>query len=320
MSVPREPAQIALELGITTAELEERVESARVRLYQARSARVWPGRDEKILTSWNALMLRSFADGGAILQRHDLIETAERNARFIQHNLNVEGRLLRSFTDGRAHLDGYLEDYANLIDGLISLYEATFSADWIAWARQLADRMIAEFWDDERGAFFDTASSSEPLIARPKDVFDNATPSGNSVAAEALLRLALLTGEQEYGRRASEILEQYGAFAAERPNGFGRMLCAYDFAVGDVHEVAVVGEPEQAATQALLDVLRGHYLPWKVVALARPANHDSDIIPLLAERIEVDGKPAAYVCQNYACQLPVTTAEDLAKQLGIAGE
>ncbi len=320
LSVPREPAQIALEFGIGVAKLNERVEAARNRLYQARSQRVWPGRDEKILTAWNALMLRSLAEGGVILGRTDLVDAARRNAQFIRDNLFVNGRLLRSYMDGQANLDAFLEDHANLIDGLIALYEATFEAEWIVWARQLADRMIAEFWDDQRGAFFDTPASGEGLIARPKDVFDNATPSGNSVAAEALLRLALLSGEQEYGRRASDTLEQYGAFAAERPNGFGRMLCAYDFAVGNVHEVAIVGDPDRADTQVLLNEVRRHYLPWKVTALARPGKDDSQTIPLLAERTEIDGKAAAYVCQNYVCQLPVTSADDLARQLGVAEE
>ncbi len=316
-SVPRDPAQIAAEFGIGVAELEDRVTASRSRLYQARAKRVWPGRDEKILTSWNALMMRSLADGGVILERPDLVRMAETNAVFIRDHLCVEGRLLRSYKDGKANFDGYLEDYANLIDGLISLYEATFDANWIAWARDLTERMIAEFWDDERGGFFDTSAFGETLIARPKDVFDNATPSGNSVAAEALLQLSLLTGETEFGRRASDILEQYGAFAAERPNGFGRMLCAYDFAIGDVREIAVVGDPASVQTQALLNVVRGNYLPWKVTALAKPGEDDTAIIPLLADRTTVSNHPAAYVCQNYMCQLPVTAPEDLARQLGL---
>ena len=317
LSVPTDPAQIALELDIPVADLEERIGSAREKLYAARAQRVWPGRDEKILTGWNALMLRSLADGGIALQREDLIQSAARNADFIRNRLYVDGRLLRSFMDGEARIDAYLEDYANLIDALISLYEATFDADWIGWARDLATRMVDEFWDDEQGAFFDTAQSGEALIARPKDVFDNATPSGNSVAAEALLRLALLTGESDFGRRAAEILEQFGAFAVERPNGFGRLLCAYDFAVGDVHEVAVVGAPDRPETRALLGVVREHYLPWKVVALARPGADGVEQIPLLEDRTEVTGKPAAYVCQNFVCQLPVTAPEDLARELGI---
>jgi uncharacterized protein YyaL (SSP411 family) len=321
LSVALEPAQIALEFGLSVAELREQLDSSRQKLYAARAKRIWPGRDEKVLTAWNALMLRALADGGVILERPDLIELAKQNARFIQANLFDGEKLLRSYKDGHAHLDGYLEDYANLIDALISLYEATFDSGWVAWASQLADRMIAEFWDDERGGFFDTAASGETLIARPKEVFDSATPSGNSVAAEALMRLALLAFNLDYQRRAANILESYGSLAVERPNGFGRMLIAYDFAIGDVHEVAIAGDPANPETQALLHVAQSNYLPWKVVALAKPdAPGDTTILPLLTDRTPVNGQPAAYVCQHYVCQLPVTTTEALAEQLGIEGE
>jgi uncharacterized protein YyaL (SSP411 family) len=318
LTAPREPEQIALELGVT--DLRQQINAIRQKLYDARSLRVWPGRDEKILTGWNALMLRALADGGVALDRPDLVDAATRNARFIQTNLADGTRLLRSYKDGRAQIDGYLVDYANLIDALISLYEATFDAGWITWAVQLADQMLAEFWDKERGGFYDTAASSEALIARPKEVFDSATPSGNSVAAEALMRLALLTTRIDFQSRARIILETYGKLAAQRPTGFGRMLTAYDFATGDVHEIAFAGDPNDDATQALLGVARGHYLPWKVVALAKPDGADESIIPLLTDRTPVNGQPAAYVCQHYTCQLPVTTPEALEKQLGLDEE
>ena len=320
LTAPSEPEQIALEFGLSVADLRQQVGAIRRKLYEARALRIWPGRDEKILTSWNALMLRALADGGVALGRSDLIEAAVRNAQFIRANLANGNRLLRSYKDGRAQIDGYLEDYANLIDALISLYEATFHASWINWAVQLADQMLAEFWDVERGGFFDTADSSETLIARPKEVFDSATPSGNSVAAEALMRLALLTARIDFQSRARIILETYGKLAAQRPSGFGRMLTSYDFATGDVHEIAFAGDPDDASTQALLGVVRGHYLPWKVVALARLETGDDATIPLLTDRTLVNGQPAAYVCQHYTCQLPVTTPDALAEQLGIGDE
>jgi uncharacterized protein YyaL (SSP411 family) len=185
---------------------------------------------------------------------------------------------------------------------------------------QLADQMLAEFWDNERGGFYDTAESSEALIARPKEVFDSATPSGNSVAAEALMRLALLTARIDFQSKARIILETYGKLAAQRPTGFGRMLTAYDFATGDVHEIAFAGDPNNMATRALLGVVRRHYLPWKVVGLAKPGASDDTVIPLLTDRAPVDDQPAAYVCQHYACQLPVTTPEALAEQLGLADD
>jgi len=318
LTAPSEPEQIALELGLSVADLRRQIDAIRKKLYVARAQRVWPGRDEKILTGWNALMLRALADGGVVLDRPDLVDAAVKNATFIQTNLADGSRLLRSYKDGRAQIDGYLEDYANLIDALISLYEATFDSGWIGWAIDLADQMLAEFWDTERGGFYDTAESSEALIARPKEVFDSATPSGNSVAAEALMRLALLTTRLNYQSRARIILETYGKLAAQRPTGFGRLLTSYDFATGDVHEIAFAGDPKDMATRALLGVVRGHYLPWKVVALAKPDGTDESIIPLLIDRTPVNGQPAAYVCQHYTCQLPVTTPEALAEQLGLA--
>ncbi len=320
LTAPSEPAQIALEFGLSVSDLRDQIGAIRQKLYAARSERVWPSRDEKILTGWNALMLRALADGGVALGRPDLIDAATRNAHFIQDNLADGARLLRSYKDGRAQIDGYLEDYANLIDPLISLYEATFDAGWIDWAVRLADQMLAEFWDTERGGFFETAASSEALITRPKEVFDSATPSGNSVTGEALMRLALLTARLDFQSRARIILETYGKLAAKRPTGFGRMLTAYDFAMGDVHEIAIAGDPSAGETQALLGVVRGHYLPWKVVALARPDATDGSIIPLLTDRTLVNGEPAAYVCQHYTCQLPVTTPEALTEQLGLSDD
>jgi uncharacterized protein YyaL (SSP411 family) len=320
LTAPSEPEQIALELGLSVADLRQQIDAIRRKLYDARAERIWPGRDEKILTGWNALMLRALADGGIALDRPDLIDAAVKNAEFIRANLSDGTKLLRSYKDGRAQITGYLEDFANLVDALISLYEATFDAGWISWAVQLTDQMLAEFWDAERGGFFDTAESSEPLIARPKEVFDSATPSGNSVAAEALMRLALLSARIDFQSRARIILETYGKLAAQRPTGFGRMLTSYDFATGDVHEIALAGDPNNMATRALLGVVRGHYLPWKVVALAKPDEDETGTLPLLTDRTPVDGQPAAYVCQHYACQLPVTTPEALEEQLGLSND
>ena len=178
--------------------------------------------------------------------------------------------------------------------------------------------MLAEFWDEERGGFFDTAASDEPLIVRPKEVFDSAVPSGNSEAAEALLRLALLLNDDDLRQRAIVILEQHGQAAARQPTGFGRLLTAYDFALAPAREIALAGDPTDPRTQALLDVLRRRYLPWQVLALRHPGNEtEPAIIPLLEAREPIDGQPAAYVCQNYSCRLPVTTPEALAAELGL---
>ena len=317
LSVALPPEDVAAEFNISVDRLREIVARATTRMREWRSAqRVWPGRDEKVLTGWNGLMLRSLADGGVMLDRPDLVDAAARNAEFIRRALTVEGRLLHVWKDGVSRVGGFLEDYTNLLSGLISLYEATFNAEWIRWAERLARRMVAEFWDEEHGGFFDTAASDQPLIVRPKEFFDSATPSGNSEAADALLRLALLLGNEDYRRRAVTVLEQHGQRAARQPTGFGRLLTAYDFAVAPTREIAIAGDPGDAETRALLGVVRGTYRPWQVVALHRPGDEaEPRAIPLLQERHPVDGQPAAYVCRNYTCRLPVTTPEALEVEL-----
>ena len=318
LTSPADPGQVAAQLGKSLGELNTTIAGIRDKLYQARSARVWPRRDEKILTSWNSLMLRSIAEGATVFGRADLLEAAVRNARFIRDNLYQNGRLLRTYTRGQAKLNGYLEDYANLIDALLSLYEATFDAAWIAWAQELTDTMLAEFWDSENGGFFSTGTAHEELVARPKELFDSSTPSGNSVAADVLLRLSLLLARRDYWDRAMTVLEKYGLLAKQYPHGTARLLLAYDFALSNPREVALVGDPSTEATQELLAVVRQPYLPHTVTALRHPGSVDeAKIIPLLHGRDEIEGMPAAFVCRNFTCEQPVTEAADLAAQLGV---
>ncbi len=318
LTAPREPERVADQFGISLDELERTIAEIRGKLYQARSTRVWPGRDDKVLTAWNALMLRSFAEGATVFGRADLLEVAVRNARFIRDNLYQDGRLLRTYTAGQAKLNGYLEDYAYLIDALLSLYEATFDASWIAWAQELTDTMVNEFWDPENGGFFSTGTSHEELVARPKELFDSATPSGNSVAADVLLRLSHLLGRNDYRERGMAVLEKHGMLAKEYPHGAARLLLAYDFALSSPREIALVGDPSEEATRSLLAVVQQPYLPHKVVALRHPGLTDeATIIPLLEGRDEIEGNPAAYVCRNFTCERPVTEPAELAAQLGV---
>jgi uncharacterized protein len=318
-NVPEEPEKVAAALGIGLNDLTSAIDRANAALYEARSRRVWPGRDEKVLTSWNGLMLRAFAEGAIALGRSDLLDAAVRNATFLRENLHRDGKLLRTWKDGTAKLNGFLEDYAYLIDALVSLYEATFDVEWVRWADALTRVMIDEFHDEENGTFYDTGRSHEALITRPKEVTDNAVPSGNSVAAGALQRLAILTGTIEHRRVAIEILERYGSIAVAQPSAFGRMLSAYEFAVAHPREIALSGKDDDPRLHALLDVVHTHYLPNTVVALLRPDDDPSvtETVPLLAYREMVDGKPTAYVCYNYACRQPVTDPEALAAELGL---
>jgi uncharacterized protein YyaL (SSP411 family) len=309
-------AEVAAARNVTPEELRDVLEQGRAKLFDVREKRVKPGRDEKILTAWNGLMLASFAEAAAILNRPDYQEVAERNARFLLANLKRDGLLLRSYKNGEAKLNAYFEDYAFLVDGLIALYETTGELSWFKEACILTDKMIEEFWDEEEGGFFFTGKSHEALIVRAKDFFDNATPSGNSVAAEVLLRLGLLTSNRDYERRAVTLLRLTASAVRRYPSGFGRMLCASDFHLGTVREIAVMGDPASPNTQALMAEVWKPYLPNRVVAQASPTDTEATtLIPLLRERPQIDGKSTAYVCEHFTCQAPVTSAADFASQL-----
>jgi len=305
---------VALTLGVDPAGAQAVIERGRRGLFEARERRVKPGRDEKVLTAWNGLMLRAFAEAAVALDRDDYREQARRNAEFVLANLRRDGRLLRTWKDGQAKLNGYLEDYACFADGLLSLYEATFDPRWLAEARSIADVMIEQFADDSAGGFYVTGKDHERLVSRPKDLFDNATPSGNSVAAEALLRLGLLSGQGLYREAAERVLRLLGVIAAQHPAAFGRLLCALDFYLGSPKEIAIVGQPDAADTASLTRTVFSRYAPNKVVAGCAPNAAPPDI-PLLADRPARNGKATAYVCQNYVCQAPATTPEELARQL-----
>ena len=285
---------------------------ARQRLYDARAKRIWPGRDEKILTAWNGMMMRAFATAAWVFDDDRYREAAVRNATFVRDHLYQDGRLLRSYKDGQARLNGYLEDYSNYIDGLLALYTATFDAAWISLATDLARTMISEFY--EGGMFYDTGVSHEALVTRPRDAYDNATPSGNSVACDALLRLSHLTGDTEFARVANDVVSGFANIASEHPHGYARLLSAIDLAVGPTAEVAIVGDPVAPDTTALLSSLRVAFLPRVFVATA-PEGQDADTITLLADRPMSDGHATAYVCLNFACQLPTIDAEEMMEQL-----
>ncbi|MGN6868598.1 MAG: thioredoxin domain-containing protein [Solirubrobacteraceae bacterium] len=287
----------------------EVLEDIRSRLLGARSHRVRPGLDDKRLTAWNALMIVALAEAGAVLGRSDYVQAAVDCATFVLRDLrDAEGRLLRTWKDDRGRLAAYLEDHAFLLEALIGLYEATGDPRWYGEATALADVMIERFSDPERGGFYTTADDHEPLAARRKDLEDSPIPSGNSAAAFGLLRLALLSGEGKYERHALGVLRLLFPLAARHPQAFGHLLQAADFYLAPVKEVAIVGpEPEVGE---LLRVVRDAYRPHLVLATGR-----ADGVPLLEGREPVDGHAAAYVCEHFVCQAPVTTPDDLAAAL-----
>ena len=259
-------------------------------------------------------MLKSFAEAAAVLKRRDYLKAATANAAFLLDNLRQHGRVLRTWKEGRAKLPGYLEDYAMLIDGLLSLYETTFDGRWLDEARGLADGMIDLFWSEGDGSFYDTGSDAEALIVRPRDIFDNAMPCGGSAAADVLLRLAAFTGDAEYSRKAVNSIRTVARFMQEHPSGFGHWLGALDFYLGKVREVVLVGDYDDASFLLMRDVVFNDYRPNKVVA-----GLDSDTVPvsspLFEARVPLGGMATAYVCENFACQTPTTDPEELARQL-----
>jgi uncharacterized protein YyaL (SSP411 family) len=319
LHVAEDPVTIASEFGLSLDELEQRIGSIRARLYEARDQRPHPARDEKVIVAWNALAIRAFAEAGTALDRPDFVALAERAATFLRDQLWDGKTLYHVWEEGEARFPGFLDDYADLVNALVSLYEATFDPFWIAWARQLTEAILAKFIDPVAGDFYDTASDGEQLIVRPKTFIDQGTPSGNGATAEALLRLGTLLGEHRFIDQARTLLERYAQLAVEHPIACGQLLLAMDFALGQPFEVAIIGDPTQPETRALLRVVQASYLPNRVLALRRPEDETAaSIVPLLAERSLVDGHPAAYVCRNFACQRPVTTPQELASQLGIA--
>ena len=291
----------------------ERLDEARAALYEARSQRVWPGLDDKRLASWNALMISALADAGAVLGRDDYLDAARAAAEFVLDAMrDADGRLLRSWKDGEAKLNAYLEDHAYLLEALLTLYEATFEVRWFDAARESADAMIARFADPERGGFFTTSEDHEQLIARRKDVDDHPIPSGNSSAAFGLLRLAALTGEGSYAERAESVFRLFGRVAAEHPQAVPHMLRAIDFHLSPVHEVALVGPEGTAELAELAAVVRSRPRPHLVLA---GGPEGSERPELLLERRAVDGRAAAYVCESFACRAPVTEPAELAASL-----
>jgi uncharacterized protein len=315
--VQRSVAAVAEEAGVDPAHLEGVLARGREALYGARARRVWPARDDKVLTSWNAMMLQAFAVAARVLGSDEDRQTAVRNAEFLLRELKPGGDLMRTWREGVARIDGFLEDHALLADALLSLYEATFDPRWVEEARRLADRLLEHFWEEEAGVFHDAREGGEALVVRPRSVDDNPTPSGNSAAALMLLRLSAFTGEARYERVAARVLRSMGALMQRAPMAFGHLLAALDFHLATPREVVVAGEPGDEATRSLLDVVGERYRPNTILALRRAADDDrvEAILPLVAGRTPVDGRPAAYVCRRFTCRQPVTEPEALRAEL-----
>ncbi len=312
----REPECCAKMFDIPVEEFVAALGRARGKLLAERARRIAPALDDKILVEWNGLMIASLARGGSVLTEPKYVQAAAQAADFILKQQYRDGRLRRSYRDGRTLEVAFLSDYANLIEGLLELYEATFERRWLDRAVELNDAVVAHYWDTERGGFFTTAHDHEALLVRHKDARDGAVPAGNSVQLMNLLRLAVMLGDARLRELADRTMTAFASQVQAAPWSSERFLGAVEFArVGPV-ELAIVGDPTAPATRALLQEIHGTYLPNRVLMLRDPRRpKDGVSSPLLADRELIDGRPAAYLCRNYACQRPVTTPAELARQL-----
>jgi len=316
LNVAQRINETAREIQADVQKTARLLQNGKQKLFDAREKRIKPGRDEKIITAWNGLMIAAFAEAGAILGDERYSEAAKKAAGFMLDKLRVDGRLLRTYKDERARFNAYLEDYSFLAEALLTLFETAGGSRWLDECLQIVATMIEEFWDNEKGGFHFTGNSHEKLIARTKDYFDNATPSGNSVAVDVLLRLSAITGNKDFKRSAVTVLRTMHEPVSRYPSAFGRLLCALDFYLSTPQEIVIMGDPTMVATRALMDQVWSRFLPNAVIV---PWRQDDlklgESLELLQGRSMVEGKPTAYVCENFTCKQPITSPEELGAQL-----
>ena len=313
--MPSAPEQAADALGLSDDALADAVAKIKKQLYAVRLQRIPPGLDDKILSAWNGLMLASLTEAARVLGRGDYLAAATNAGEFLLREMvAADGRLYRTHKDGVSRLNAYLEDYANLIDACLELYQSTFDERWFAQARQLADVVLARFPSTD-GGFYDTSDDHEALIVRPRNLQDNVTPSGNGMMAKQLLRLAAYTGEARYEAAAREVLRKLCDAMRQYPQAFAESLNAADMLIRGIAEVALIGDLEGEAGRAILDELRRPFRANLVVAWSREYVDQHGSIALLNGRPAQDGRPTAYVCRNFACRLPVASAAEMAAQL-----
>ena len=313
LNVKNSIAETAQTFGISEDELVDKLSEFKEKVFTEREKRVKPFRDEKVLTAWNGLMLSAFAEAYAILKDKRYLEVAIKNADFLLESLKDESGLLRTWKDGKSSLNAYIEDYANLAEGLFDLFQVSGEVRYLKKSKKLADDMVDEFWDEEGGGFFFTSKGHEELLIRTKDFYDNATPSGNSAAVDIFLKLSKVFGEEKYLRYATGILRLVSSQIRRFPGAFGKVLSALEFYNAPVKEIVVIGDKGNV----LADFLWEEFIPFKVTVVAEDSS-DSSYLGLLEGREMVDGKPTAYVCENFTCQVPATDVDSLRDQLGLS--
>jgi uncharacterized protein YyaL (SSP411 family) len=292
--------------------------TARTKIFDARAKRIRPHRDDKVIAAWNGLMISSLAYGGAVLQEEKYIKAAEQAAKFILDVLHKNGRLMRYYRDGHVVEPAFLNDYAFMTMGLLDLYEATFDAKWLIAAKELSEEMIELFADNEQGVFFLTGNDAEKLIARSKPSSDGAIPSGNSIAALALLKLGRLTMNQRFTEQGGRVLELFSQQLKQSPAYSSAMLTALSFLIGPTQEIVIAGNAGTPETKQMLKLVYDRFLPNAVVLLhdhGQAGSAIEQVVPFIKSQTSIDGKATAYVCENYVCKKPINEIDDLDKML-----
>ncbi len=317
---PRRLDEFLADEAVTAEQFLPLVAAAKAKLFTFREKRIRPHRDDKVLAGWNGLMIAALARAGAALGEPRWIAAAEKAMGFIDTNLTRNGRLLRTWRDGEGKIGGFLEDHAAVGFASTELYQATFNPAHLRRARETAKTLLARFWDDARGGFFDSADDAEALLLRQKEIYDGATPAGNSLAAAFLLKLGRLTGQEEFVQWGEKCISAFYPALAGEPTSHPEMLQALDFFLGPTREIVITGAPEAADTKVLLDAVRQSWQPNSVIAL-RPVDPQaleeiSALIPFIKQQAPPGAGAWVFVCENQSCQKPVNSVKELEKLLG----
>jgi hypothetical protein len=292
------------------------ISQTKILLLKERENRIKPCRDEKILTSWNGLMLSSLAQAASILHRRDYLDAAIANGSFLLGYMTTEGYLMHTYKDKQSKIAGFLEDYALITEGFLDLHQATFQGKWLKEAISLTNIMVKEFWDESTGMFYDTGKRHQPLFIRPKNIHDGAVPSGASSATLTLLKVSRLTNNDRFEQIAIKSLQYIGESLSRYPLAFGNWLCALDLYLSTPQEIAIIGSRNDPFTEDLLDVILSNWNPNRVIAAVDPGDPAPFTdVPLLKNRKMIDNQPTVYLCERHSCRMPVNNPDLLCDQL-----
>ena len=317
LHIKKSKTEICQKYQLNISELEIKLSLAQKQLLENRQKRVRPLRDDKILTDWNSLMISAFSKAAQVFDEVKYVEIAESAAKFILKNLTLPGgRLLHRYRNGKANITGNLDDYSFFIEALLDLYETTFKIEYLGKALKFHDDLTNNFWDETRGAYFFTASDSEKLLIRRKEIYDGAIPSGNSIALLNLVRLNRFTGKGEFVEKAERMIKTFSGVIKKSPSAYTQFLSGLDFYFGPSKEILFVGKNE-GEIKDYVRILNDNYIPNKVII--RKKNSEKHLLSELAGYTSLysadDGKTTVYLCENFNCKLPITSKEEFKKQL-----